>query len=208
MTLDGPPAHRPSWRRLAAAFGAALLVPAGAILLHELGHFAAHAAFGYEINRLTFASVTSGSPPPTVDPEFAQNLSFSAGASVSLLLAVGALGASVIIGPHPVVLATVMAEAVRAVATLVRHIVRFGPARTASGGFGEIRYANRALDGPGALDLALSAVEFAVPLLAVYFVWRQLRAGERARVPAAVFAGVLAGASLWLFVVGPAVLPR
>lgn len=73
------------WSQWLLLFLAALAVPAVSVVLHELGHYLSHAAFGYEINHFAYSGVISGDPPNGVDPEFASGLSFAAGATVSLL---------------------------------------------------------------------------------------------------------------------------
>lgn len=194
-------------RPVLVAFAVAIVVPAASILLHELGHFAAHAAFGYETNRLTFASVRAGDPPAGVDPVFADGLAFAAGASVSMALVGFALLSLTVLGPNPVVLPLVMFECVRGLVGLVQQTVNAGAGHTLGAGFGELRHAVRAFGGPGGAEIALSWIELGVPLLALVFVIRRTPPGKRVRASIVVFAGLVIGLVLWIGVVGPRLLP-
>lgn len=194
-------------RPVLVAFAVAIVVPAAAILLHELGHFAAHAAFGYETNKLTFASVRAGDPPAGVDPVLAEGLSFAAGASVSMALVGLALLSLTLLGPNPVVLPLVMFECIRGLVGFGQQIGNFGAGHTFGEGFGELRHAVRAFGGPGAAEIALSWIELGVPLLALAFVIRRTPRGARVRTSIVVFAGIVGGLALWIGVVGPRLLP-
>lgn len=192
---------------LLTVFAVALGVPAVAMLLHELGHFTAHAAFGYEVNRLTYASVLSGDPPPGVDHAFADGLSFAAGATVSLLLVGLAVGASMLLGPHPLILAVVLFEVVRGLLGLVLRVASAGLADTFAGGFGELRHLGRAFGAPGVVGMALSWIEIGIPVAALWVILRRLPSPERAWWPLAAFLGLLSGLALWVLAIGPWLLP-
>lgn len=194
-------------RPVLVAFAVAIVVPAASILLHEIGHFAAHAAFGYETNQLTFSSVRAGDPPAGVDPVFADGLSFAAGASMSMALVGFALLSLTMLGPNPVVLPLVMVECIRGLMSLGQQIVNFGVGHTLGVGFGELRYAVRAIGGPAAAEIALSWIELGVPLLALAFVIRRTPRGARVRTSIVVFAGLVGGLTLWIGIVGPRLLP-
>lgn len=194
-------------RAILRTLGLAVPVPAAAIVLHELGHFTVHAAFGYEVNRLTYQSVRSGGAPAGVDPVLADGLSFAAGTGVSLVLAGLAVWWVAARGPHPVALAVAVFESVRALLGLVGRVAGAGVAETLTGGFGELRYAVRGLGGPGAAETVVSWVELAIPLAALVFVLRRYPVGARLAPTAAATAGVALGVALWMGVLGPVLLP-
>lgn len=202
---DAPPAA--DRRAILRTLGLALPVPAAAIVLHELGHFTAHAAFGYEVNRLTYQSVRTGEAPAGVDAALADGLSFVAGTGVSLVLVGLAVWWVAARGPHPLALAVAVFESVRALLGLVERVAGAGVAETLTGGFGELRYAVRGLGGPGAAEAVVSWVELAIPLAALVFVLRRYPAGARLAPTAAAAAGVVLGVALWMGVLGPLLLP-
>jgi hypothetical protein len=184
-----------------------LLTPGAAIVLHELGHFSAHAAFGYEQNRLSYGSVAVGAPPAGVDPELADGLSFAAGTGVSLLLLGLGFLSIVLVGPNPIGFSVILFECVRAALSFVVGIVGAGLGGALGGAFGELRYLAAGLGAPPAIGVALAWLELVVPFTALAFALRRYAPGMRVPAVIATFAGVMAGIALWLVVVGPRLLP-
>jgi hypothetical protein len=190
-----------------AAAGAGLAIPPLAILLHECGHYVVHAAFGYSINRLTYDSVITGPPPAGVDAAFADAVSFLGGTAVSLML----LGVAVLwvkrAGASVIPFAVIMFECIRVTVGLAQQVTRFGAAGALTTGFGELRYAARAVGGPFWLDPGLAWLEFLLPFAALGFVVRQLPEPSRLRLGMTMFISLVAGVALWIGIVGPRLLP-
>lgn len=199
--------NRTWWVGALTLLGTALVVPAVSILLHEFGHYVAHATFGYEVNRLTFASVISGDPPDGVDPVFADGISFGAGGVMSLALVGLAVGWVAMRGPGAVPIALILFHGIRSIVTLAMEIGNRGPWDALLRGFGELRYGVRAFGGPVPLEALASWIEFAVPWVAAVYLWKRLPASDRLWPPLIAFGGLIAGIVLWIAWVGPRVLP-
>ena len=202
--LQSGPIRLPLVLRYAAP---ALLVPAGAILIHELGHFGAHALFGYELNRLTYDGVVAGAAPAGVDSVLADGISFGAGSALSLLL----LGVGVLSiwrwGANPLGLGLILFECLRAAIGFSGAVAQSGwPA--VAGRFGELRYVVTALDGPLAAAAAVAWLEIALPYAALVYALRRQPRGSRRFALAGTAAGIVGGLVLWLGLVGPLLLPR
>lgn len=193
--------------RLTGYFALAFVIPAVAIVLHEMGHFAAHAAFGFETNRLGFASVIVGAPPPGVDPRLINAISTAAGGLVSLLL----LGAAVLsvfaFGPNPLALGITIFETIRVVLGFTLSLKGAGLRHTFTDGFGELRQLSALFGDPIAMASVTSFVELILPFVALSLIMRRFPQRRRSNSLAAVFLGVLGGLSTWIFWLGPLLLP-
>jgi hypothetical protein len=188
--------------------GIALLVPAFSILFHEMGHWGAHAAFGFETNRISYGGVSVGSPPTGVNAQLADGLSFAAGTGMSFLLMTGGVLSVVIVGANPVGLGLVLFECVRAVLSFVMGIGAAGWVGVLGGKFGELRYLVSAFDGPSALRVSVAWIELVIPFVALGFVLRRFDPGQKLFPCSVAIVGLVVGLILWLGVVGPLVLPE
>lgn len=190
----------------AVAWIATLFVPALSILLHELGHFAVQALFGYEGNRITYAATTSSGLPSGINPGVADGLSFAAGSLVSLLLVAGAYWWIQRRRANHVAYGILMFACIRALVGLATQIGNVGVVR-ASLGFGELRYLSRTLGVSGPLETILSWLEFAIPFVAFTYAVRRHPLPRAGRAYPLVFALLVVGLVLWLGVIGSRVLP-
>lgn len=189
-------------------FVIALFIPVLSILFHEMGHWWAHAAFGYETNQLWYLGVSVGSPPPGVDARLADGLSFAAGAGMSLLLLGLGVLTVVVIGANPLGLGLVLIECVRVAGSFVAGIGNAGLGGVLAGRFGELRYLAAAYDGPAVVGVSLAWLELLLPFAALGFVLRRIDPGRRLLPSAVVLAGLVVGMVVWLAVVGPRLLPE
>jgi len=188
---------------IAARLGVAVLVPPIAVLLHELGHFLSHIAFGYTNVSLSFDAVSTGAAPSGVNARLADGVSFAAGTAVSLFLAVAALSRRV---PSALAASLGSFEVLRAGIGLGVAVSGKGM-RALWGGFGELRYLASAFEWPTAVGALLGLFELGVPIFVFATLLRRAPRGHRMRVAAPALAGSIAGLALWLTVVGPALLP-
>lgn len=188
---------------LALRLGIAVLVPAIAVLLHELGHLLSHIAFGYTNVSLSFDGVSTGAAPGGVNAQVAEGVSFAAGTGISLSLALAALWR-----PVPSALAAALGsfEVLRAGIGLGVAVSGTG-VRALWGGVGELRYLASAFEWPTAVGALLGCIELGVPIVVLVALLRRTPRGQRLRVMAPAFAGSVAGLALWLTVVGPLLLP-
>lgn len=188
---------------LAVRLGIALLVPALAIVLHELGHFLCHVAFGYPDVSLSFSEVSVGAAPSGVNAKLADGVSFAAGTAISLALALVALLRRV---PSALGAALGSFEVLRAGIGLGIAVESKG-IRALWGGFGELRYLASALEWPTAVGALFGFIELGVPLFVLVTLLRRAPRERRMRVAAPAVGGSIVGLALWLTVVGPALLP-
>ena len=188
---------------ICARLGVALLVPAIAIVLHELGHYLSHLAFGYSNVSLSFSEVSIGPAPSDVNARLADGVSFAAGTAISLSLALVALSKRI-----PSALAAALAgfELLRAGLGVGIGISSKG-VRALWGGVGELRYLATAFEWPSTAGALLGFLEIGVPVVAVSLLVRRLPTGQRMRVVAPAVAGSIVGLALWLLVIGPVLLP-
>jgi hypothetical protein len=183
-----------------------VLVPALAILVHELGHFAAMHAMGFQGVRLSFWSVAVEGPPVAGNLRTADAIAGGAGGLASLGLVAAAALSVALFRANPWALAVCLWESTRAVLGLGSRIVLHGLSFAAVPGAGHLQAFARLAGDSAPLGAVLDAVEILLTLLALAFVASRL-GWLRAQILAASAAGVAFGVWLWLAWVGPALLP-
>ncbi len=197
-----PRAAEPT-RLLAWATVAAVSAPL-AILLHELGHYLAAAAFGFPGRALHYASATSAAGTAGF-PAWQLGVEAAAGPFVTLAIVAACSYAVHRLGPRPWVVAPAFAAGVRtAVLGSAYLFVRLRrPAATLSPNFDEFNVA-RAFGAPPELLVALSVL---LILTAWLFLFRRMARGQRALPLLAIAVGAATGIALYGTMLGPALLP-
>ena len=198
-------------RPFAAVFLVAVAVAPVATVLHELGHYTAHLALGYQdVPFISYDSSATGTAPD--DPRgIIDGLSSAAGPVVSLLLVWVGVVVARRGGPAPLALGLVAVDCFRVVGSLMVNGILEGdsPLDGLGDGFSELSVIPYHLDAMWAAVL-VSLVDLALPLAAAVVVYRVLQRRGVRTVGATfglAFAGVVAGMVLWLGALGPVVLP-
>jgi len=199
-TLSVTPSRADS---VAARLAIALLVPALAVVLHELGHYLSHVAFGYSNVSLSFSEVSIGAAPSGINPRVADGVSFAAGTAISLSLTLVALCRRV---SSALAAALVGFELLRASMGAGFAVAGKG-FRALWGGVGELRYVATAFEWPSTVGALFGLIELGVPLVVAAVLVRRVPTGQRLRVIFPAVSGSIAGLALWLLVVGPVLLP-
>ena len=202
---------------LAAVVGGAVALPLS-IVLHELGHFGAYAAFGFPDPTLHFSSAGwTGSSEfrvlwwtgqfeeaAAIAEPWRVAVGAAVGPAVSYLTAIGCLLAVRRLGPGPLhfVLGLGLSAPVHGLGALNVFVIN-----TFGGGF-----TGNQDDGNVGLVAEISPSLTTIPgmlcvLLVPWFLITAIPRGQRVRVVVPVVGGMALGGSLWIYWLGPLLLP-
>jgi hypothetical protein len=205
--------HRPgALRLLAIAFLVALLVAPAMILLHEVGHYSAAFLLGFEdLEPISYNGVGFGTVPAGL-PEWTKGVVEMAGSVVSLVLACSGVVIARLGGATSLALALPTIDCLRTAAGLSSRVYSAGTSLVSvfrAGVRSEFASVGWWLEQP-IMAVALGMVGLVIPFVALALTYHALKERGSCTIRFGLLGstlGGIAGATLWLSLLGPLVLP-